>query len=70
MCSLRKELKYRDEGKMRGNNELNILAEKQREIFNEVYNKIKDRNLTDRNLDEQVLNTIKEVENKERRNRK
>jgi len=47
---------------MQGNNELKILAEKLREIFNKVYNKIKDRELTDRNLDKEVLDVIKEFE--------
>jgi len=48
--------------KMQGNNELKILAKKLREIFDKVYDKLKDRNLTDRTLDNAVLDVVKEFE--------
>jgi len=47
---------------MEGNKELKILAEKLREIFNKTYEKLKSKNLTDRNLDKEVLEAIKEFE--------
>ncbi len=47
---------------MERNKELKILANKLREIFNRVYDQIKERNLTDRNLDNEVLNVLKNFE--------
>lgn len=46
---------------MRTNNELKILAEKLREIFSEIYNKLKDKNLNDRTLDEEVLKIVEKI---------
>ena len=47
---------------MQGNNELKILAKKLRGIFDRVYDKLKYRNLTDRTLDNEVLDVLKEFE--------
>lgn len=47
---------------MQGNNELKILAKKLREIFDNVYDELKDRTLTDRTLDNEVLNILKDFE--------
>jgi len=43
------------------NNELKILSGKLRDIFREIYNKIKnDENINDRNLDDKVLSLLKD----------
>ena len=44
---------------MKGDNELKILAEKLREIFNGIYDKIKDKDLSNKNLDKEVLKALK-----------
>ena len=42
-------------------NELKILAEKLREIFKDVYNKLKDKDLNDRTLDKEVLKIVGKI---------
>ncbi len=47
---------------MQGNNELKILSKKLREIFDNVYDRLKKRDLTDRTLDNEVLDILKKFE--------
>lgn len=42
--------------------EIKILSGKLREIFDNVYDKLKDKNLTDRTLDDEVLKVLKDFE--------